>query len=155
MDGKELEGTGVVAGNVRLYGSGYVITPEARLEEPMLDVVVFQGRSGLAYLRYLFGVAGGFHVKFKDVVHFHAERLEVVADGWTALPTGWRARRESTGSISDPPQRPDRFASVASLASYNRGATRFGLDIYFGWLHCLVSTPTSLARLRGSGDRFS
>ncbi len=79
VDGKELEGTGVVAGNVRLYGSGYVITPEARLEEPMLDVVVFQGRSGLDYLRYLFGVAGGFHVKFKDVVHFHAERLEVLA----------------------------------------------------------------------------
>ena len=45
----------------------------------MLDVVVFQGRSGLAYLRYLFGVAGGFHVKFKDVVHFRADRLEVVA----------------------------------------------------------------------------
>ena len=79
VDGKEVVGTGVVAGNVRCYGSGYVITPEARLEEPMLDVVVFQGRSGFDYLRYLFGVAGGFHVKFKDIVHFHAERLEVVA----------------------------------------------------------------------------
>jgi YegS/Rv2252/BmrU family lipid kinase len=79
VDGKEVVGTGVVAGNVRCYGSGYVITPEARLEEPMLDVVVFQGQSGFAYLRYLLGVAGGFHVKFKDVVHFHAERLEVVA----------------------------------------------------------------------------
>ena len=79
VDGKEVVGTGVVAGNVRCYGSGYVITPDARLEDPRLDVVVFQGRTGFAYLRYLFGVAGGFHVNFKDVVHFNAERLEVVA----------------------------------------------------------------------------
>ena len=95
VDGKEVVGTGVVAGNVRCYGSGYVITPEARLEEPMLDVVVFQGRSGFAYLRYLFGVAGGFHVKFKDVVHFHAERLEVVAtDGQLCQLDG-----ESAGKV--------------------------------------------------------
>jgi diacylglycerol kinase (ATP) len=79
VNGKELSGTGVVAGNVRLYGSGYVITPDACLEEPLLDVVVFQGRRGLHYLRYLFGVAGGFHLRFKDVVHFKAARLEIAA----------------------------------------------------------------------------
>jgi YegS/Rv2252/BmrU family lipid kinase len=82
VDGKEIQGTGLVAGKVRIYGPGYVVTPEARLEEPLLDVVVFQGCGALDYLRYLVGVAGGFHLRFKDVVRFKAARLEVEsADG--------------------------------------------------------------------------
>lgn len=75
--GREYEGTTLIAGKIRLYGTGYVITPDARLEEPLLDVVLFQGRRGIDYLRYLAGVAGGFHLRFKDVVHFKTERLEV------------------------------------------------------------------------------
>jgi diacylglycerol kinase family enzyme len=66
-----------VAGKVRIYGPGYVITPGARLEEPLLDVVVFQGRRGWDYLRYLVGVAGGFHLRFKDVVRLKVSRLDV------------------------------------------------------------------------------
>jgi len=77
VDGKEIEGTGLVAGKVPLYGNGYLITPDAQLEEPWLDVVVFQGRRGLDYLRYLVGVATGTHLRFKDVVHLRAARLEV------------------------------------------------------------------------------
>jgi YegS/Rv2252/BmrU family lipid kinase len=76
-DGKEYEATSVIAGKLRRYGTGYFITPDARLEEPLLDVVLFQGRWGPGYLRYLFGVAGGFHLKLKDVVHIKASRLEV------------------------------------------------------------------------------
>jgi diacylglycerol kinase (ATP) len=77
IDGRELTGTGLIAGKVRLYGNGYVITPEARLEEPLLDVVVFQGHRRLDYFRYLVGVVGGFHLRFPDVVHLKAARLEV------------------------------------------------------------------------------
>jgi YegS/Rv2252/BmrU family lipid kinase len=76
-DGQEIRGTGLVAGKVRIYGPGYVITPGARLEEPLLDVVVFQGRRGWDYLRYLVGVAGGFHLRFKDVVRLKVSRLDV------------------------------------------------------------------------------
>jgi len=76
-NGREIRGTGLVAGKVRIYGPGYVITPEARLEEPALDVVVFQGSGALAYLRYLVGVAGGFHLRFHDVVHLKASELDI------------------------------------------------------------------------------
>ena len=80
VDGKEIEGTGLVAGKVQIYGPGYVITPDARLAEPWLDVIVFQGRGALDYLRYLVGVAAGFHLSFKDVVHLRAARLEVESE---------------------------------------------------------------------------
>jgi YegS/Rv2252/BmrU family lipid kinase len=80
-DGQEIHGTGLVAGKVRIYGPGYIVTPDARLEEPLLDVVVFQGGRGRDYLRYLVGVAGGFHLRFKDVVRLKAASVDVEGDG--------------------------------------------------------------------------
>ena len=80
-DGKEIRGTGLVAGKVRIYGPGYVITPDARFDEPRLDVVVFQGRHGWDYLRYLVGVSGHFHLRFKDVLRFQTTRLDVEGEG--------------------------------------------------------------------------
>lgn len=77
VDGRTHQATTAVAGKLRYYGGGYVITPEARLEEPQLHVVLFQGRGAVAYLRYLFGVLGGLHLRFRDVLHFHADRLEI------------------------------------------------------------------------------
>ena len=75
--GREYAATTLIAGKVRSYGSGYVITPEARVEEPFLDVVLFKGRRRIDYVRYLVGVMSGSHIGFPDVVHFKAERLEV------------------------------------------------------------------------------
>lgn len=77
--GREYAGTTLIAGKVRTYGSGYVITPDARVEEPLLDVVLFQGRRRIDYLRYLIGVVSGSHTGFPDVVHFKAERFDVAA----------------------------------------------------------------------------
>jgi YegS/Rv2252/BmrU family lipid kinase len=79
-EGRELEGTGVVAGKIRRYGPGYFIASEARLEEPLLHVVVFQGRNRRDYLRYLAGVVAARHLRFRDVVSFKASALTVEAD---------------------------------------------------------------------------
>jgi len=75
--GREYAATTLIAGKLRTYGNGYLITPEARVEEPFLDVVLFQGRRRIDYLRYLVGLMSGSHLGFPDVVHFKAERLEV------------------------------------------------------------------------------
>jgi diacylglycerol kinase family enzyme len=45
-----------------------------------LDVVLFQGRRGRDYLRYLVGVLGGFHLRFKDALHVKTDHLEIVSD---------------------------------------------------------------------------
>jgi YegS/Rv2252/BmrU family lipid kinase len=77
---REHRATSVIAGNLKYYGGRYVITPDAELDEPMLDVVMFQGRRGRDYLRYLVGVLGGFHLRFKDAVHVKTDRLQIESD---------------------------------------------------------------------------
>ncbi len=79
-EGRDVEGSGVIAGKIRRYGPRYMITPSARLEEPLLHVVVFRGRNRRDYLRYLAGVVGGFHLRFDDVVSFKTSALTVEAD---------------------------------------------------------------------------
>jgi YegS/Rv2252/BmrU family lipid kinase len=79
-EGREIEGSGLIAGKIRRYGPRYRITSEARLEEPLLHVVVFRGRKRRDYLRYLAGVVGGFHLRFDDVLSFKAGALSVQAD---------------------------------------------------------------------------
>jgi diacylglycerol kinase (ATP) len=77
---REYVATSVIAGNLKYYGGGYVVTPDAKLDEPRLDVVMFQGRRGRDYLRYLVGVLGGFHLRFKDAVHIKTDRLEISSE---------------------------------------------------------------------------
>ena len=79
-EGREVEGSGLIAGKIRRYGPRYLVTPEARLEEPLLHVVVFRGRKRRDYVRYLAGVAFGFHLRFDDVVSWKTSALTVEAD---------------------------------------------------------------------------
>jgi YegS/Rv2252/BmrU family lipid kinase len=79
IDGSEHRATSLIAGKIRYYGGKYVVTPEAGLEKPSLDVMVFQGRSIFAHLRLLAGVLGRFHLKLPDVLHFHTTQLEIEA----------------------------------------------------------------------------
>ncbi|MGH9323022.1 MAG: diacylglycerol/lipid kinase family protein, partial [Vicinamibacteria bacterium] len=78
--GREVVGSGIIAGKMRRYGPRYFITPGARLEEPKLEVVVFKGKNRRDYLRYLAGVIGGFHTKLGDVECFKTDALTVEAD---------------------------------------------------------------------------
>ncbi|HJS75250.1 MAG TPA: hypothetical protein VJ921_13250, partial [Vicinamibacteria bacterium] len=79
-EGRDLEGSGVIAGKIRRYGPGYFIASEARLDEPLLHVVVFRGRNRRDYLRYLAGVVAGVHLRFRDVVSFKTNALTVEAE---------------------------------------------------------------------------
>jgi diacylglycerol kinase (ATP) len=83
-EGRELLGSAVIAGKIRRYGPGYFIAAEAKLEEPLLHVVVFRGRKRRDYLRYLAGVVSGTHLRFDDVLSFKASALTVEAD--TSVP---------------------------------------------------------------------
>jgi diacylglycerol kinase (ATP) len=82
IGGREYTATSAIAGKLQYYGGRYVITPDAELDEPQLDVVIFQGRRGWDYLRYLAGVLVGVHLRFKDVQHVKTDRLEIEAQSW-------------------------------------------------------------------------
>ncbi len=79
--GREILGTGLIAGKIRRYGPRYFITPDAGLHEPELDVVVFKGTNRRDYLRYLAGVLGHFHLQFKDIEHFKTDALTIEVEG--------------------------------------------------------------------------
>jgi YegS/Rv2252/BmrU family lipid kinase len=81
---RDLVGTGLIAGKLRRYGPRYFITPHAKVEEPLLHVVLFQGVNRRDYLRYMFGVMAGVHLGFSDVKHWKASALTVEAEGRVA-----------------------------------------------------------------------
>jgi len=91
---EEMEGTGVIAGKIRRYGPRYVITPDAKLDEARLDVVVFTGKNRRDYLRYLIGVLLGFHLKFGDVRHFKTSAVDI------DVPSGDPVRYQLDGEPS-------------------------------------------------------
>ena len=76
-NGRDYVGTGLIAGNIRRYGPRYYITPDAKIEEPKLDIVIFTGKNRRDYLRYLIGVLGHFHLRFSDVEHIKTDRVSV------------------------------------------------------------------------------
>ena len=83
--GTRVSGSVVVAGNLRRYAHCFFVTPNARLEEASLELMVFTGRTRPALLRLLVGILGGFHHHYRDVVRL-------------SLPFG------STARISTEPQ---------------------------------------------------
>jgi YegS/Rv2252/BmrU family lipid kinase len=76
-DGRHCEGCFVFIGNGRFYGGTYHMFPEARLDDGMLDVCIFEGGRVLDVLRYLPRVLAASHSKLADVHYFRARRIRV------------------------------------------------------------------------------
>jgi diacylglycerol kinase (ATP) len=79
-EGIELEGTMVVAANIRLYGGDFVLAPSADPTDQFLDITVLQGRTLLDYGRYAAGLLAGKLHTFGDVATFRARALHVESD---------------------------------------------------------------------------
>ena len=95
--GREIVGTGLIAGNIRRYGPHYKVTPDAKLEEAKLDVVIFKGTNRRDYLRYLAGVLGHFHLEFRDVEHFKTDALTIDVDDMDSMDSGSEVRFQLDG----------------------------------------------------------
>jgi len=76
-DGRRCEGCFVFIGNGRFYGGSYRMFPEARLDDGMLEVCVFEGGRVLDVLRYLPRVLTASHPKLADVHYFKARNVRV------------------------------------------------------------------------------
>jgi diacylglycerol kinase (ATP) len=80
IDGTHFRATFGIMGRAAWYGGGVKITSGAELAADSFDVCLFQGRSRLAYLRYLFGVLTGTHRRFHDVVYMRGKRVEIASE---------------------------------------------------------------------------
>ena len=84
-DEKNCDGSFVLIGNGRFYGGPIPIFKEARIDDGLLDVLVFQNLGHLDLLRYMQGIAFGKHLKMNDVVYFQTRRLAVRSEEEVAV----------------------------------------------------------------------
>jgi YegS/Rv2252/BmrU family lipid kinase len=79
IDGKVIKGRSlfILISNAQLYGGVLRITPEARLNDGLLDVVIFNGVGPTYTLGHLFRVLGGRHLQDPSVKFLCARRIMV------------------------------------------------------------------------------
>ncbi|TAL41620.1 MAG: diacylglycerol kinase [Salinibacterium sp.] len=92
LDGRELLTSGALIsiGNNTSLGGGMKVTPDARLDDGLLDVLVVQALSRIAFLRIFPRVFKGTHVTDRRVAVYRAKRIRIEADGVVAYADGER-----------------------------------------------------------------
>jgi diacylglycerol kinase (ATP) len=92
LDGRELLTSGALIsiGNNTSLGGGMKVTPDARLDDGILDVLVVQALSRIAFLRIFPRVFKGTHVTDRRVEVYRAKRIRIEADGIVAYADGER-----------------------------------------------------------------
>ncbi len=82
--GEAWEAPFAVVSNSRRYGGGFLMAPEASLEGPELDLLLFQSREKRRYLGYLYHLLRQDHTRAAGVVNRKIHHLEI--GGNTAIP---------------------------------------------------------------------
>jgi diacylglycerol kinase (ATP) len=79
VDGAPREGSFVLVGNGRLYGGPFVLFRNARLDDGLLDVLVFQNQGHWDLIRYFQAIAFGNHPALPDVEYFQSRGLRLTS----------------------------------------------------------------------------
>jgi diacylglycerol kinase (ATP) len=74
------EGSFVIIGNGRFYGTRLTVFPRARPDDGLLDILIFKHLSYLDIARYVGAIVIGKHTELSDVVYFQAPEVEVRSD---------------------------------------------------------------------------
>jgi diacylglycerol kinase family enzyme len=88
VDGdRRVEGSFVVASNIRYYGGPFEITPRADPLDGELDFAVFSGKGGLAMLELALDVVTGTHLSRGDFASWKGKsaRLEGSGEAWVQI----------------------------------------------------------------------
>lgn len=78
-DDKDREGSFVLVGNGRLYGGPFTMFKNAKLDDGLLDVMVFQNQSHWDIFRYMQAIVFGAHPDLPDVEYFQTQGLRLSA----------------------------------------------------------------------------
>jgi len=74
------EGSFVLIGNGRYYGGPFAVFPNAKIDDGLLDVLVFKNLSHLDLVRYLQGILFGNYDGMSDVDYFQTESLSITSE---------------------------------------------------------------------------
>ena len=92
LDGQELvtDGALISVGNSTSLGGGMKVTPDAMLDDGLLDVLVVQPLGRISFLRIFPSVFKGTHVRDSRVQIMRARRIRIESDGVAAYADGER-----------------------------------------------------------------
>jgi YegS/Rv2252/BmrU family lipid kinase len=76
---KDREGSFVLVGNGRFYGGPFTMFKDAKLDDGLLDVMVFQNQSHWDIFRYMQAILFGAHPELPDVEYFQTRKLKLTA----------------------------------------------------------------------------
>lgn len=79
-DGVAREGSFILIGNGRYYGGPFPVFKDARIDDRLLNVLIFKNLGYLDIMRYLGGILRGSHVTMPDVEYFLTHELHVCSD---------------------------------------------------------------------------
>jgi len=77
LDSEPREGSFALIGNGRFYGGPFVLFKDARLDDGLMDVLVFKNQSHWDVVRYVQAIAFGNHPELHDVEAFQTRGLRV------------------------------------------------------------------------------
>jgi len=95
IDGPPREGSFVLVGNGRLYGGPFVLFKDAKLDDGLLDVLVFKNQSHWDLIRYFQAIAFGNHPGLPDVEYFQTRGLRLMSREYVPMELDG----ELTGSL--------------------------------------------------------
>ena len=78
--GRSDSGSFVLVGNGRFYGGPFTIFKDARIDDGLLDVLIFKNLGYLDIVRYLQGILFGTHTQMPDVEYFQTPSVTVRSD---------------------------------------------------------------------------
>ncbi|MCE7980612.1 MAG: diacylglycerol kinase family lipid kinase [Caldilinea sp. CFX5] len=70
----------VTISNAPLFGNNMLVAPEAKIDDGLLDVVVYEGMELVDLTRYFFGISNGGRVNDVRIHARRAQRVQVTAD---------------------------------------------------------------------------
>lgn len=70
----------VMIANAPLFGNNMLISPDAKIDDGLLDVVVYEGMEFVDLTSYFFGISSGGRVNDGRVHTYRARRVQVTAD---------------------------------------------------------------------------
>ncbi len=79
-DGEKIEGSFVLIGNGRFYGGPVAFFRDARIDDGLLDVLIFKNQSHLDIARYLAHILVGQHGRLGDVKYLQTRKLHVESE---------------------------------------------------------------------------
>jgi len=77
VNGDAFTGYSAIVGNASRYGGNFKITPDAKLHDPHLHIVIMQGKRRRDILRYLYGIFRGRHLQLKDITYLKGESIRI------------------------------------------------------------------------------